>query len=53
MGYTMFLNSAGRYSRDEAMEICKDALVGRREQLIPEVMVLEKDAMEFLGGTQS
>jgi hypothetical protein len=49
-GYTTSLSEAGRYSRDEAMKICRGARGGRKFRDIPsEVPLLLEDAAEFWG----
>lgn len=46
-GYTVIFQSAGRYSRDEAISICANARDGWEAKLTPsEIPVREQDALE-------
>ena len=48
-GYTTHVEAAGRYSRERAIAICRDARGGWREGTPPpEIPVLEADALEAL-----
>lgn len=50
-GYTVFLDTAGRYSREEAVRICRNARGGWRPgEPPPEVPVREVDAVESQRG---
>lgn len=48
MGYVQQLSSAGRYTRTEAIRICKRAIPGTAERLgaLPELPVREADILE-------
>ena len=47
-GYTLEFRAAGRYSRDEALLICRDARGGWRPgQVPPEIPVRESDVALF------
>lgn len=50
MGYTVSIEHAGRYSRDEAMEICRGANFGfmQDDENPNEIPVLEVDAAETM-----
>ena len=50
-GYTEGLALAGRYTREEALQICKDALpTAGHLGVISEIPVREEDLREFLSG---
>jgi hypothetical protein len=50
-GYTVHLGGAGEYSRDEAIEICRDAHDGWRDgDPPPEIPVLRNDAIICMAG---
>jgi hypothetical protein len=48
-GYVRRLSSAGRYSREEAIEICSKAILGDAQALgaLPELPVREEDVFEM------
>lgn len=48
LGYTTNIRGAGRYTREQAMGICARAIPGMRDEIPPEIPVLETDAMAFL-----
>lgn len=47
-GYTKDVAKAGRYTRERAIEICRNALLGWRQGMpFPEIPVSEVDALEL------
>jgi hypothetical protein len=47
-GYTTDVAKAGRYTRERAIEICRNALPGWRQGMpFPEIPVSEADALEL------
>jgi hypothetical protein len=51
-GYTTDLMQAGRYTRAEALDICRNALPGQWKpgKPFPELMIAEQDLVELLEG---
>ena len=51
-GITRDLMQAGRYSRAEALDICRNALPGQWKpgKPFPELMIAEQDLVELLEG---
>lgn len=49
-GYTTFIESAGRYSKDEAEDICSSARSPVSDQIVPpEIMIEESVALRQMG----
>jgi hypothetical protein len=49
-GYTNRIARAGRYTHQEALDICYDAMPGNSKllEMLPEIPVLESDVMTML-----